>query len=236
MDRRTGPHEVGVTEIHEIPLGFDTCWVLRARGVVAIDAGQPSRAPAFLRGLERAGVRPDEVGLVLLTHAHWDHMGSAAAIRSLTGAPLAVHEREASWVEEGNPPLPPGLTTWGRVFMAMHRLARPLIRLSPAEVDLRLGDDPWSLEDFGIPGVAIPTPGHSPGSISVVLESGEAFVGDLAMNRLPLTLGPRLAILGDDVEALERSWARVVDRGATMIYPAHGPPFPVEAIRRTHGA
>lgn len=221
-----------LTEIHAIPLGFDTCYVLRGRGVIAIDAGQPNRLRAFLRGLERAAVQPDEVGLLLLTHAHWDHMGSAAEIRSVTGAPLAVHHSEAEWVEKANPPLPAGLTAWGRIFMALHRLALPLIGLSPAQVDLRVGDEPWSLHEFGIRAVVIPTPGHSPGSVSIVLESGEAFVGDLAMNRFPLTLSPSLSILGDDVETLERSWARVVGCGARTIYPAHGPPFPVEAVSR----
>lgn len=221
-----------MTAIHGIPLGFDTCYVLRDRGVVVLDAGQPNRLPRFLRGLAEAGVRPEEVGLVLLTHAHWDHMGSAADIQSATGAPLAVHHSEAGWVEEANPPLPPGLTPWGRTFMALHRLALPFIELSPARVDLRLGDDPWSLEELGVPGVVIPTPGHSKGSVSVVLESGEAFVGDLAMNRFPLTLRPSLSILGDDMDTVKRSWVRILESGARTIYPAHGNPFPVEAIGR----
>lgn len=211
-------------------MGFDTCYVLRDGGVIAIDAGQPNRLDAFTRGLERVSIRPHEIQLILLTHGHWDHMGTAAEMRSLTSAPVAVHALEAGWVEGANPPLPPGLTAWGRVFIAVHLLFLPLIHLSPCAVDQRLNDEPMSLEDFGIPGVVIPTPGHSPGSVSVVLESGDAFVGDLAMNRIPLTLGPSLSIFGDDRETLERSWARVVEAGAKTIYPAHGRPFPVEAL------
>lgn len=214
-------------------MGFDTCYVLRDRGVIAIDAGQPNRVDAFTRGLDRMSIRPDEVELILLTHGHWDHMGSAAAMRSVTSAPVAVHAREAAWVEQANPPLPPGLTPWGRIFIAVHHLFLPLIRLSPCTVDHRFDDEPTSLEDFGIPGIVIPTPGHSPGSVSVVLESGDAFVGDLAMNRFPLTLGPSLSIFGDDPDALKRSWARVIDAGARTIHPAHGRPFPVDALGRS---
>lgn len=218
------------TEIHPIALGFDTCYVLRARGTVVLDAGQPNKGCAFADGLERAGIRPDEVRLILLTHAHWDHMGSAAELKEITGAPLAVHAREAAWVRSGEPPLPPGITPWGRAFMAMHRLAMPLIDVPPAEVDIELARFPLDLEEFGVPGTVIHTPGHSPGSVSVVLESGEAFVGDLAMNRLPLTSRPSLSIFGDDPEALQASWERVLEFGPARIYPAHGAPFSPEAV------
>lgn len=219
-----------VTEIHAIPLGFDTCYVLKADGVVVIDAGQPNKGRHFSRGLAQASIRPDSVGLILLTHAHWDHMGSAAEIRAITGAPLAVHEAEATWVEHGKPPLPPGITPWGKVFMSIHRLFMPLIRVPACPVDRRMPDEAVRLEEFGIPGVAVPTPGHSPGSISIVLETGEAFVGDLAMNRPPLTLRPRLSILGDAPEVVTRSWARILELGATRIFPAHGPPFDADVI------
>jgi glyoxylase-like metal-dependent hydrolase (beta-lactamase superfamily II) len=221
-----------LTRIVPIDLGFDTCYVLQAAGVIVVDAGQPKKGKAFLAGLERAAIRPDQVGLILLTHAHWDHMGSAAEIRAATGAPLAVHEKEVPWVENGNPPLPPGVTPWGRTIMAVHRVLMPLIRVSPAQVDRTLGDDELSLGDFGIPGVVMPTPGHSPGSVSVVLESGEAFVGDLAMNRMPLCRTPGLPIFADDLDQVVSSWHRLFELGVETVYPAHGKPFPVDVMRR----
>lgn len=217
------------TEIHPIALGFDTCYVLRARGTVVIDAGQPGRGQAFADGLARVGIRPDEVRLILLTHAHWDHMGSAARLREITGAPLAVHGAEADWVRNGQPPLPPGITPWGKAFMSVHRLVMPLIDVPPAVVDMELAHFPLDLTEFGVPGTVIPTPGHSPGSVSTILE-GEAFVGDLAINRLPLTFRPSLSIFGDDPAALRTSWKRVLERGAARIFPAHGATFSPEAI------
>ena len=56
-------------------------------------------------------------------------------------------------------------------------------------------EDELSLRDHGIPGTVLHTPGHSPGSLSVVLDTGEAFVGDLAMNGPPLTRKPDLFLL-----------------------------------------
>jgi glyoxylase-like metal-dependent hydrolase (beta-lactamase superfamily II) len=219
------------TEIFSVPLGFDTCYVLKADGVIAVDAGQPKKGQAFLKGLFRAGIQPQDVGLILLTHAHWDHMGSAKDLKEITGAPLAVHAREAAWVEGGNPSLPPGVTGWGKVFMSVHRLLMPLIHVPATSVELRLGDEVTSLEEFGIPGLVIPTPGHSPGSVSIVLESGEAFVGDLAMNRFPLRLSPGPPIFADDPEEVVRSWRRLFQYDVTTVYPAHGAPFAVDVLR-----
>jgi glyoxylase-like metal-dependent hydrolase (beta-lactamase superfamily II) len=221
-----------MTEITPIDLGFDTCYVLKESGVVVVDAGQPKKGGAFLAGLSRASIAPEEVQLILLTHAHWDHMGSAAELKEITGAPLAVHEQEVGWVENGNPPLPPGVTAWGRVFMAVHRLLMPLVTIPPARVDRALKDEVFPLADLGIPGVAVPTPGHSPGSMSVVLESGEAFVGDLAMNRAPVCLSPRLPIFAEDPDEVIRSWHRLLGLGVRMVYPAHGKPFHVDVMRR----
>ncbi|MEJ2204128.1 MAG: MBL fold metallo-hydrolase [Gemmatimonadota bacterium] len=220
------------TRICPISLGFDTCYVLEGEGVIVVDAGQPRKGRAFVRGMERAGIEPRDVRLILLTHAHWDHMGSASELKDITGAPLAVHEREAPWVESGAPPLPPGVTPWGRTFMAVHRLLMPLIDTPAARVDRRLGDEVTSLSGFGIPGSIVPTPGHSPGSISVVLETGEAFVGDLAMNRVPLRLNPGLPIFADDLDEVRRSWRRLLEFPLTEVFPAHGRPFPVDVIRR----
>jgi len=218
--------------IHTIPLGFDQCFVVESDGVIAIDAGSAHKGRAFVRGLDRASIRPGDVRLILLTHAHWDHAGSAGELREFTGAPIAFHRHEVEWLERGVTPLPPGLTSWGRIFMAIHRLCVPLVHVPPTTVDLVLDDGGLSLAECGIPGRVVPTPGHSPGSVSVLLDGGEVFVGDLAMNALPLRMTPGLPILGDDPEVIADSWRRLLDAGARTVFPAHGKPFPADVIRK----
>lgn len=223
-------------EITAIPLGFDTCYALRGAGVIAIDAGEPRKTGRFARGLARAGIQPNEVQLIVLTHGHWDHIGSAAELKALTGAKLVMHEADRRCLEQSLTPLPPGVTLWGKVFITVHRLFLPLIKIPAARVDLVLGDEAFSLADYGIPGRILHTPGHSPGSVSVLLDSGEAFVGDLAMNRLPLRRTPGLPIFAEDTVAVVDSWRRLLQAGARTVYPAHGKPFPAEVIRRAIAA
>jgi len=64
----------------------------------------------------------------------------------------------------------------------------------------------------------------------VLLDTGEAFVGDLAMNRLPLRLSPGLPIFADDAAAVISSWKTLIAHGASTVFPAHGMPFPASVI------
>lgn len=219
-------------DIFQIELGFDQCYVLKSEGVIAVDAGAPNKGRNFARGLERASIDPQDVQLIVITHGHWDHVGSAGELKAITGAQLAMHQREVHWLEQSLTPLPPGVTLWGRVFISLHKKLMPLINIPPVKVDVALGDDGLLLSDYGIPGRVLHTPGHSSGSVSVLLDTGEAFVGDLAMNRFPLRLSPGLPIFAEDQAAVVESWRSLLDQGATTVYPAHGKPFPAEVIRK----
>jgi len=64
------------------------------------------------------------------------------------------------------------------------------------------------------------------------LETGDTFVGDMAINFFPLLLSPSLPPLAEDLVKLKESWKLLLDQGARTIYPAHGKPFLAEAIRK----
>ncbi len=219
-------------KIHTIPLGVDNCYLLEGETCVLIDGGAPNQSRAFLRRMAALGIAPSRVALIILTHAHWDHIGSARALVELTGAQVAVHGAERAIVEYGLKGIPPGVTVWGRVFGVMLRAFLPFIRTPQTHVDIEIGDGGLSLEPYGISGTVVHVPGHSPGSVAIVVDSGEAFVGDLAMNGLPLTLGPDLPIFAQDIGRVKESWRKLLRLGIKTVVPAHGRPFDVSAIER----
>ena len=98
-------------------------------------------------------------------------------------------------------------------------------------VDIVLGDGDFPLTEYGIPGKIVYTPGHSIGSVSVLLETGDAFVGDLAMSGFPVVT-PGLPILAENMQKVKASWKVLLDQGAKTIYPAHGKPFSVDIIQK----
>jgi hydroxyacylglutathione hydrolase len=68
-------------EIHAIPVGPDNVYVVKDRGTILVDGGAPGKSGLVLPGLGAAGVSPEDVKLIVLTHGHWDHIGCAAAIK-----------------------------------------------------------------------------------------------------------------------------------------------------------
>ena len=217
-------------DIHAIPLGIDRCYVVKGEGVIMIDAGTPSKAKAFLRHIGKTSIRPQDIKLLIITHGHFDHIGSAKAIKEITGAKIAMHELEKDWLEKSQKHLPPPATRWGRVFAAMISLYMPFVHIPATDVDIVLGNEAFPLAQFGIEGKIISTPGHSPGSVSIVLQTGEAFVGDLAMNAFPLRMRPGFPVFADDINTVKASWKKLLEAGAKTIYPAHGASFQAEEI------
>ena len=197
-----------------------------------IDGGPPNAIKKLNKYLARYSINPTDIKLVVLTHADFDHMGSAGAIKELTGAIIAVHRNDLQTLEEGRFNWPPGVTTWGKIS---HAILAPVMKktpIPPQKADIILDDNDFPLQDFGIDGKIIYTPGHTAGHVSVLLDNGDFFAGCMAHNIRLFTPGPRLPIYAEDIEQIKKSWKIIISLGAKMIYPGHGKPFPVEKIEK----
>jgi glyoxylase-like metal-dependent hydrolase (beta-lactamase superfamily II) len=140
-----------------------------------VDAGL-KRAPRRLVGaLSQLGKRPQDVGRILLTHAHSDHVGGASAMRTRTGAAVQSHTDDAEYVRNGRRPPLDRSVRLARVF------AHVGTRLSPCEIDGTFKDG--DVLDVARGLSVLHTPGHSPGHCSFLHRaSGVLITGDAMFN------------------------------------------------------
>jgi glyoxylase-like metal-dependent hydrolase (beta-lactamase superfamily II) len=221
-------------QIFSLKFGINTCYIIKGEGTIMIDGGPPNAIEKFKKYLDKFRIDPKEIKLIVLTHADFDHMGSSGAIKEWTGAKIAVHENDRATLEEGRLNWPPGVTSWGRLS---HAILEPIARRAsglpnPQKADIILNNEDYPLSDFGIDGKIIYTPGHTSGSVSVLLENGDAFVGCMAHNIRMFTLRPNLPIYAENIEQIKVGWKVLIDEGAKTIYPGHGKAFPVEKIKK----
>ncbi len=220
---------MSVPKIYRIKLGVCSTYVIRDRGTILVDAGPPKQERKFVRKAGAAGIDPGEISLVVATHGHMDHIGSLAGIRTITNAPILAHAYEKRIIEHALVTIPKGTTPWGRVMRIAIRLSEKNIVFEPTMVDITVESenphDGYPLDRFGIGGKVIHTPGHTKGSLSLLLDSGDAFVGDLLMNGFPMRRGPGTPIFADDLETVKKSVRMLLSQGATRFYPGHGNPF-----------
>ena len=219
--------------IQTVRMGFTRCYIIQDKGTIMVDSGPPNKLSSFTKSMQKAAIDPKQIKLVIHTHGHFDHIGSTNDIKKTTGAQIAMHEPDKDWLEKSLNQLLIGVTPWGRILVQLTLRYMRSARISATKVDIVLRDEEFSLVPFGIPGKVLYTPGHTMGLVSVLLETGDAFVGDLAMNGLPFHLRPGLPVFAEDLELVKKSWRLLLDQGAKIVYPGHGKPFPADTIRRS---
>jgi hydroxyacylglutathione hydrolase len=215
--------------IHQIKMQIANVYLIRGEKTILVDTGAPNSHKTILRELGKMGLAPTDIDLILLTHAHGDHAGSAAELKRITGAPLAVHEADADMLRRGeNDPLTSTRLT--------ARLLKPIVDLSfeGTEADWLLTDN-LRLDDYGVPGTVITTPGHTNGSVSIVMDNGEAIIGDVmmggSMGGALFPTVPRVHYFYTNRTDLDNSMRRILSLPVTTLYVGHGGPLNAEAAR-----
>lgn len=215
-------------DITRLTLGITNCYLVKGRdGYILVDAGSLYKGRKFLKKLKRLNISPQDISLIIITHGHYDHVGSLASIKRVTGAKLAMTPFENNIVAQGKVVIPKGTNLIGQVVSTLGKIFSFLLSFEQVAADYLITEE-FSLDDFGIAGRAVLTPGHTEGSLSVILDDGRAMVGDLAMNK---PIGNIFPLFADFPNQIYSSWDKLIEWGVEKVYPAHGAAFSIDLIK-----
>jgi hydroxyacylglutathione hydrolase len=165
---------------------FVYSYILLGKNVCLIDAGVRGTAPLLQNYLTQINRSPGEISIVLITHAHPDHIGGCLSLKKVSSASFCAHHADKPWIED----------------VEKQYRERPILNFFelvegpvPVSRELKEGDTlSWDKEKTIR---VLETPGHSPGSISFFLEEeGGLFTGDAvpAAGSIPIYVDPVVSI------------------------------------------
>lgn len=205
-------------------LGYGAnCYLVKTdQGYILIDTGFSPKRAILDKELERAGCKPGNLKLIVLTHGHGDHIGNCAYLRAKYAAPVAIHRGDSEMVERE------GIETnvFNRIILNVLSLIAGLGEIERFKPDLYL-EEGDGLSEYGFDAKVLHLPGHSNGCIGILTASGELFCGDLFVN---VTKPVKHSIV-TDAAAFSASVERLNNLSVTTIYPGHGKPFSGSSLR-----
>jgi hydroxyacylglutathione hydrolase len=213
--------------ITKIKLSVTNDYLIRSeQGAVLVDTGYYSEAGKLIKILQSKGIA--KLNLIILTHGHADHAGAAALIREKFSCPILIGKQDEAILENGaNLHLTPTspLACVYKPFLDRKFPAFKADILLETELDLRT---------YGIEGKVIPWPGHTPGSLIVVLNSGDVFVGDIIragyVGGLLKPHKPLIHYYSDDVKWDLENLGNIIQQfNPKTIYVGHGGPVSKQA-------
>jgi glyoxylase-like metal-dependent hydrolase (beta-lactamase superfamily II) len=209
---------------------INTYLVLGRRAVI-VDAGTPGNGRRIYDQVAQHGVDPQDIALIVLTHGHIDHFGSATELHRLTGAPVAGHVADLGPYSTGRsrrPYLPTG--TMGRL---MNRSKAMHVTVERVEPDVLVRGE-MSLSDYGVEARIMPTPGHTAGSVSVLTDAGDLVAGDLVANSFMglITGRPANPPFHDDPLRNLASLREMLALKPTRLHVGHGTALDPDRVRQ----
>ncbi len=217
-------------QVHRLPLHGTNAYVISGDHHILVDTGPERARTRLLDGLASLGLGGEDLSLVLATHAHATSIGNAAYLQRVFCVPVAVHGADAPILASGLDRHPGIMAPAGLVMRWLGDT-----RFEAASPDVVFGHT-LALGDFGCAGTVVHTPGHTIGSATVVLPSGDAIVGDLLMGgwfggRL-LASRPLRHYFAEVPQRIVRSLALLNRLGVQRLHPGTGGVLQMDDVRR----
>lgn len=205
-------------------------FIRSAVGWMVIDTGHSHKQMKLLKFMLKNNINPCEIKVIILTHAHYDHVGNVAWLKKITKAKVFIHKNEADFLSNSYSGILKGTGVFTNFIVKLGKIFPKLMYFEGVKPDEIIRND-MNLRAYGFPAQIIHTPGHSSGSVSIVFDNGVAFVGDLCINfKFRKTILPPFI---EDEDLLLNSWEKLNSYHANRFYPGHGKNFGVDKLYKS---
>jgi glyoxylase-like metal-dependent hydrolase (beta-lactamase superfamily II) len=219
-------HVVGRTAegapIDEITLKQSNAYVIECAHPILIDTGTAADMDDLRTALADLSMRPQQFGLVIVTHAHHDHAGLANELQKAYGVKIMLGAADAEQAARGEDDTLKSQNLTGALLKPW------LVKDFPAFTPDVLVSSPIDLEPYGVSGTVLPMPGHTPGSLVVLLSNHAAFVGDEMLGGYfggaLFPHHPGEHYYQADADQNRRNIGALLARGVDTFYLGHGGP------------
>jgi hydroxyacylglutathione hydrolase len=206
-----------------IPLGMVSTFLINGERSILVDTGMHGSEQRILKIINQYNIAYKDISLIVITHGHNDHFGSASKIREIINAPIAIHTLDAEAFRQNvnlrQYTIPTG--NLGKFFNLILRQSAPRTNIEP---DILIENE-LDLAPFGITGKIIHTPGHTPGSISILLSNGDAIIGDVLMKDFLHHRKLMYPFYASDFAALKDSLNTILLTAKGKLWLSHGGQF-----------
>lgn len=206
-------------------------FISTALGNILIDNGVRSSYPRLMKHINKLHLVSDKIDFLVLTHTHFDHCQNTKRIKDKHKSQIIIGAEEGEFVQQGKTPIPEGTFSFTRVVARLGRMLE--IRqfgYAPFKAD-KLVEDKMTLIKEDIVVEVISTPGHSRGSISVIVDNDIALVGDAMFGIFKDSIFPPFA---DDISSVIQSWSKLLNTGCQLFLPGHGSEIKRELLEKEY--
>jgi len=159
------------------------------------------------------------IDYLILTHTHFDHVANTKRIKEKYKALVIVHKDEAEYLASGKNVIPGGTNLFTRTIVRLFgKRFGSMVQHQPCSGDIII-DSTYDLKKIRFNAYIIHTPGHSSGSISIIIDDEIALVGDAMLSIFKRSVLPPFA---DDVSELIVSWGKLLKTNCSIFIPSHG--------------
>ncbi len=186
---------------------------------ILVDTGKDSGFKTLTKNIESLNTRIDDITYLILTHTHFDHCQSANKIKETSNCCIIVSKVAEEFIKKGYTKLSDGAFPVTKLIAGLGNLiGKRKFGYEPFKADI-LVENEYDITISESKLKIIATSGHSPDSISIIVDNEIAIVGDAMFGVFNNSIFPPYS---DNVAQMIESWGKLLNSGCSIFLPGHG--------------